>query len=57
MQADGGGVGTPELTSLRLHRVPGRLTIPRLRAGRARGYGGSRAGGTRRLRGPVAFGL
>ncbi len=34
MQADAGGVGTPELTSPRLHLAPGRADFPHVRTGR-----------------------
>jgi hypothetical protein len=34
IQADAGGVGTPELTSPRLHLAPGRQIFPRERTGR-----------------------
>ena len=34
IQADAGGVGTPELTSPRLHLAPGRQMFPRERTGR-----------------------
>ncbi len=57
MQADVGGVGTPELTWPRLHPPPGRL-FPAC-AGRpgVLVQRRSRAGSTRAGPGPVAFGV
>src|SRR5580692_2732041 len=54
MKADAGGVGTPELTSPRLHLAPGRLTF---RASGPAGFALPPDGRTRRPRRPCAGAL